>query len=170
MLEFNSAETLASMPGPKFVFMHIISPHEPFVFGPTGKPIDPAPFLNSQQLYTEAQYIRGYREQVPFVDMELEKFITTLITKSSRPLVIILQTDTGPLFTTGSDMFKIMNAYYMPGHTGQLYPGISPVNSFRAVFNAYLGTDMPLLDDVSYFSPIPQIYDFSYVPNPCSGK
>jgi hypothetical protein len=170
MLDFNSAATLASMPGPKFVFMHIISPHEPFVFGPDGKPIDPAPFMDQNQLYTQEQYIRGYRLAVPFVNMELEKTITTLITKSTRPLVIILQTDTGPMFTTGSDMFKILNAYYMPGHTGQLYPSISPVNSFRVVFNAYFGTDLPLLNDASYFSPIPQIYDFSPVPNPCSGK
>jgi hypothetical protein len=74
------------------------------------------------------------------------------------------------MFTTGSDMFKVLNAYYMPGYTGQLYPSISPVNSFRIVFNAYFGTDLPLLKDTSYFSPIPQIYDFSPVPNPCSGK
>ena len=170
MVEFNSAATLASMPGPKFVFMHIISPHEPFVFDPDGKPIDPDPFMDQNQLYTQEQYIRGYRLAVPFVNMELEKTITTLITKSTRPLVIILQTDTGPMFTTGSDMFKILNAYYMPGYTGQLYPSISPVNSFRIVFNAYFGTDLPLLKDTSYFSPIPQIYDFSPVPNPCSGK
>ena len=170
MLDFNSASTLASMPGPKFVFMHIISPHEPFVFGPDGTPIDPLPFMDKNQLYTQDEYIQGYREQVPFVNMELEKMITTLITKSTRPLVIILQTDTGPMFTTGSDMFKILNAYYMPGHTGQLYPGISPINTFRVVFNAYLGTDLPLLNDVSYSSPIPRIYDFSVVPNPCSGK
>lgn len=170
MLDFNSATTLASMPGPKFVFMHIISPHEPFVFGPDGKPIDPAPFMDQNQLYTQEEYIRGYREQVPFVDMMLEKTITTLITKSSSPLVIILQTDTAPLFTNGADTFKILNAYYIPGHTRQLYPGISPINTFRVIFNAYLGADLPLLKDVSYYSPIPQIYDFSVVPNPCSGK
>ncbi len=170
MLDFNSAATLVTMPGPKFVFMHIISPHEPFVFGPDGTPIDPAPFMDENQLYTQDEYIQGYREQVPFVNMMLEKTITTLVTKSTRPLVIILQTDTAPLFTSGSDTFKILNAYYMPGHTGQLYPGISPINTFRVVFNAYLGTDMPLLNDVSYYSPIPQIYDFSMVPNPCSGK
>ena len=114
--------------------------------------------------------MRGYQQQVPFVDMEFQKMFTTLISKSTRPLVIILQTDTGPLFTIGPDEFKILNAYYMPGHTGQLYPGISPVNTFRVVFNAYLGTDLPLLSDDSYFSPIPQIYDFSPVPNPCSDK
>ena len=170
MLDFNSAATLARMPGPKFVFIHIISPHEPFVFDQDGKPIDPAPFMNEAQLYTPEQYKRGYQQQVPFVNMEFEKMFTTLISKSTRPLVIILQTDTGPLFTIGPDEFKILNAYYMPGHTGQLYPGISPVNTFRVVFNAYLGTDLPLLNDVSYSSPIPQIYDFSPVPNPCTDK
>jgi hypothetical protein len=170
MLEFNSAPTLAALPGPKFVFMHIISPHEPFVFGPTGQPIDPLPFMNSQQLYTEDEYIQGYREQVPFVNMELEKFLSTLIAKSTRPVVIILQTDTAPLFTTGPDMFKILNAYYMPGHTAQLYAGISPVNTFRVVLNAYLGTNLPLLQDISYSSPIPQIYAFAEVSNPCTGK
>jgi len=126
MLDFNSAATMAHMPGPKFVFIHIISSHEPFVFGPDGKPIDPALFMDQNQLYTPDQYKRGYQQQVPFVDMEFEKMFTTLIAKSTRPLVIILQTDTGPLFTTGPDEFKILNAYYMPGHTGQLYPGHLP--------------------------------------------
>jgi len=170
MLDFNSAAALAHMPGPKFVFIHILSPHEPFVFGPDGRPIDPAPFLNKDQLYTQEQYMRGYEQQVPFVDMQFEKMFTTLIAQSSRPPVIILQTDTAPLFTSGSDMFKILNAYYMPGHTAQLYPGISPVNTFRVVFNAYLGTDLPLLSDTSYSSPIPQIYDFTAVPNPCPAR
>jgi hypothetical protein len=167
-LDFNRASALAHMPGPKFVFMHIIAPHEPFVFGPDGSPIDPAPFMDSNQMYTRSKYIQGYQDQVPFVNLMLEKTITTLIKQSSRPLVILLQTDTAPLFTTGSDTFKILNAYYMPGHTGQLYSGISPVNSFRVVFNAYLGTNLPLLPDQSYYSPIPHIYNFSIVPNNCS--
>jgi hypothetical protein len=169
-LEFNSASTLARMPGPKFVFMHIISPHEPFVFGPNGEPIDPAPFMDKNQNYTQAKYKLGFQDQVPYDDSMLEKTITTLIRQSTRPLVIILQTDTGPLFTTGADTFKILNAYYMPGHSAELYPSISPVNTFRAIFDSYLGADLPLLKDVSYYSPIPHIYDFSAVPNPCSGK
>jgi len=56
------------------------------------------------------------------------------------------------------------------GSLAQLYPGISPVNTFRVVFNAYLGADLPLLKDVSYFSPIPQIYHFTEVPNLCTGR
>jgi len=171
MLEFNSMDELARMPGPKFVFVHIINPHEPFVFGPDGSPIDPAPFINEKRLYTLDTYRLGFQNQIPFLNTMLEETIQTLITESTVPPIILLQTDTGPLFTKGSDEFKILNAYYMPGHTDQLYPTISPVNTFRLIFNTYLGTNYPLLDDVSYKSPIPHIYNFTKVPSaPCASQ
>lgn len=34
-----------------------------------------------------------------------------------------------------------------------LYPAISPVNSFRVIFNSQFGTEYPLLPDRSYFAP-----------------
>lgn len=171
MLEFSSMDELAKMPGPKFVFVHIINPHEPFVFDPAGSPIDPAPFINEKRLYTLDKYVLGFQNHVPFINQMLENAIQTLITESATPPVILLQTDTGPLFTQGSDTFKILNAYYMPGHTHQLYPTISPVNSFRVVFNTYFGTNYPMLEDISYKSPIPHIYDFTEIPNaPCGSR
>ena len=51
-----------------------------------------------------------------------------------------------------------------------LYPAISPVNTFRLIFNTYLGADYPLLEDISYDSPVPYVFDFSTVSNPCSGQ
>jgi hypothetical protein len=171
LLVYNSVPRLASMPGPKFVFMHIINPHPPIVFNADGSKIsDPSSFVDQNGNYTEDKYQEGYRDQVPFDDQELEKTISTLISKSTRPLVIVLQTDTGPWFTSGPDQFTILNAYYMPGHTAQLYPGISPVNTFRVILNAYFNAKMPLLNDQSYFSPIPYIYNFSPVPNSCTDK
>ncbi|HTX90032.1 MAG TPA: hypothetical protein VMC09_02350 [Anaerolineales bacterium] len=169
LLDFNSADTLAKMPGPKFVFMQIIAPHPPFVFDPNGAKTDPSSFLNEENIYTEDKYTQGFRNEVPFVNQEIEDTITTLIEKSARPLVIVLQTDTGPWLTSGPDTFKILNAYYMPGHTQKLYPSISPVNTFRVIMDAYLGANLPLLDDISYYSPIPHIYDFSKVSNSCLG-
>jgi hypothetical protein len=170
-LVFNSASRLASLPGPKFIFMHIINPHPPIVFNADGSKIsDPSSFIDENGNYTMEKYQQGYRDQIPYDDAELENTISTLISKSTRPLVIVLQTDTGPWFTSGSDQFVILNAYYMPGHTAQLYPGISPVNSFRVVLNSYFGANLPLLNDQSYYSPIPYIYNFSPVPNPCTNK
>jgi hypothetical protein len=48
-----------------------------------------------------------------------------------------------------------------------LYETISPVNTFRVIFNAYFGTDYEILPDISYYSPIPDIYDFEQFDNPC---
>ena len=48
----------------------------------------------------------------------------------------------------------ILNAYYLPGgNVRSLSPNISPVNSFRLVFNSYFGTDLEMLPDRTYVSP-----------------
>jgi hypothetical protein len=47
----------------------------------------------------------------------------------------------------------ILNAYYLPGvdySNPHLYPSITPVNSFRLVFDLYFGTKLGSLDDSSY--------------------
>jgi hypothetical protein len=42
----------------------------------------------------------------------------------------------------------ILNAYLLPGAGNVLlYPSITPVNSFRVIFNAYFDTGLPLLPD-----------------------
>ncbi len=167
-LVFDSMDRLARMPGPKFVFIHLVSPHPPFVFGPDGTPTDPSAFLNSDRLYPADLYARGYQNQVTYLDTRLEAAVATLIRESARPPVIILQGDHGPWLQTGSDQFRILNAYYLPGHSDRLYPTITPVNTFRIVLDAYLGGHYPLLADQTYFSPTPDLYNFTFVPNPCT--
>jgi hypothetical protein len=169
-LIFNSMDKLAHIPGPKFVFIHVLPPHPPFVFGPDGTPTDPATFLNEARLYTSQKYAEGYQNQVTYINQQVEKAVATLIAGSSTPPIIILQGDHGPWLQSGSNQFRILNAYYLPGHADRLYPTVSPVNTFRIVLETYLGADYKLLDDASFYSPIPQIYDFSPVPNPCSDR
>jgi len=46
---------------------------------------------------------------------------------------------------------SILNAYYLPGaDTQAVYPSISPVNSFRVVFNLYFGTNLSPLTDRTF--------------------
>jgi hypothetical protein len=97
----------------------------------------------------------------------LEKAVTTLLADSATPPVILIQGDHGPWLQYGSDQFKILNAYYLPGHNDLLYPSISPVNTFRLVFDTYLGADYPLLEDISYDSPVPNVFNFTKESNPC---
>ncbi len=49
----------------------------------------------------------------------------------------------------------ILYAVYMPEKIDQFYPLITPVNTFRnKVLNYVLGTNYPLLNDVSHFSNV----------------
>jgi hypothetical protein len=55
-----------------------------------------------------------------------------------------------------------LNAYYLPNiDADALYSSITPVNSFRLIFNLYFETDFNLLPDKSYVSNEDQLYEFS---------
>jgi hypothetical protein len=169
-LDLDSMEMLAHMAGPKFVFIHMVIPHPLFVFAPDGTPTNPSLFMDANGIYSQENYYKGYLNQVAYIDTQIEKATQTLLSDSPNPPVIIIQGDHGPWIQTGSDQFKILNAYYLPGHAGGVYPAISPVNTFRLIFNTYLGASYPLLKDISYDSPVPYVFNLTPVANPCSGQ
>ena len=168
-LVLNDMKMLAKMTGPKFVFIHLVIPHPLFVFAPDGSPTDPSLFMDANGIYSEENYYKGYRNQAAFISPQLVKAMSTLLADSPNPPVIVIQGDHGPWLQNGSDQFKILNAYYLPGHNNLLYPTISPVNTFRLIFDTYLGADYPLLKDTSYDSPVPYVFDLSADSNPCTG-
>jgi hypothetical protein len=56
---------------------------------------------------------------------------------------------------------RILNAYYLPrGGNEVLYPDVSPVNTFRLIFNRYFDAGLPLLDDLSYYSAMSSPYNY----------
>jgi len=58
----------------------------------------------------------------------------------------------------------ILNAYYLPGAgKDQVYTDITPVNTFRLIFNAYFEADIELREDNSYYSGYQFPYRFSLV-------
>ncbi len=46
-----------------------------------------------------------------------------------------------------------------------LYPTITPVNTFRVVFDGYFGGNYGLLEDTSYYSVASDLYNFTIIPN-----
>jgi len=144
-------EHLKEMPeeqGPKFIFAHLRCPHPPLVFGPEGEYISSENWKNlkDKQFYL-GQYI--------FISAELEKLVDALLEKSETPPIIILQSDHGirprcpQRVDIGTEEWqKILNAMYLPGmNYSEISPAISPVNTFRLVFNHYFDADYPLLED-----------------------
>lgn len=162
-------DNLPEMGGPKFAYIHIITPHPPFVFGPNGESIDPGGFKSLEGQYTDETYFQGYVGQVRFISDQMIRSVRKLLDGSPTPPIIIIQGDHGPWKQQGQNRVSILNAYYLPGHPGAVYPAISPVNSFRVVFNEYFHAEYPLLDDFSYRSPYANVYDFKLQPTLCGG-
>jgi hypothetical protein len=140
---------IPSIEGPTFSFVHILIPHVPYVFGPNGEILtDPGYFSGGKAQPVNEEYRKkGYTGQIEFINARMLEILEILIEESDVPPIIVLQADTGA--GRGSE-FKILNAYYLPGDGYDfLYPTISPVNTFRLIFDKYFGTSLGLLPDYS---------------------
>ncbi|MGE5461961.1 MAG: hypothetical protein ACM3PS_01310 [Syntrophothermus sp.] len=164
---FNKLDDIARNPAPTFAYIHVISPHPPFVFGPDGELTNPADFWNKKHDYPADLFAKGYQNQLTFINNKVLEGIDTILANSSTPPIIIFQGDHGPWLVTNPNRMKILNAYYLPGHNDKLYPTITPVNTFRVIFDTYFGGKYDMLPDISYFSPVPKLYQFSEISNPC---
>jgi hypothetical protein len=161
---------------PCFVFAHIVPPHSPFRFAADGG----VPVLRGGIEGKKDAYIG----QVRFVNSKLEELIDSLLAREGEKPVIIIQGDHGPSYAGNPasrelpsgerepvdeyvrERSGIFNAYYLPapgGGTHELYDGVTPVNSFREVFNIYLGTEMERLPDRCLFSTYRCPFDFTDV-------
>lgn len=174
---FDKLMDVPEMDSPKFVFAHFISPHPPFVFTKEGDPIDPVEpyfsfhdgshFINHQ--ITQSAYHQRYAEQLQFLNTKLREVIATIRQKSPEA-IIVLQGDHGPgsmlswesmAETNLKERLAILNAYYLPGSGKDLlWEDISPVNTFRVIFNHYFGAEIPYLYDFSHYSLWLKPYQF----------
>ena len=108
------------------------------------------------------EYIRKYKNQLSFINKRVIDSIDAILSRSTNPPVIILQGDHGPSAmldynslenTNLKERMSILNAYYFPPNfPKELYDTISPVNTFRIIFNHYFGTNFKLLNDKNYFT------------------
>jgi len=147
---------------PKFIYAHIVAPHFPLVFGSNGEDMSlPEPL-------DDATYKMAYPDEITYVNQRVLEIVHEILTVTATPPVIILQADHGDDHALPSDRMAILNAYYLPGLKDQLYPTITPVNSFRFVFDQYFGGDYNLLEDVSYYSAYQNPYQFETIPNNCT--
>lgn len=138
LYQLASLENVARVPGKKFVYAHLLVTHQPFTFTADGG------FRNI--FYDSAA---AYADQVTYASQRMLTIVKNILAESSTPPVIILQGDHSSTFDE-EQKFRILNAYYLPGAgKDELYPAITPVNSFRLIFSTYFGQDYPLLADQS---------------------
>jgi hypothetical protein len=164
LYEFRKLQEVPRIPGPKFVFAHFLIPHEPYVFTSDGTVRDNVP-LGLQFLEKDGTWRIGtgvdrnsYIDQLMFVNRKAIEAIDGILANSRTRPIIILQSDHGPasLRSKGREVFSRerlpnLNAYFVPDTIREkLYSSITPVNSFRIVFNDLFGTSYELLPDRNY--------------------
>ncbi len=173
---FEKVKQAVGLPERKFVYSHIFVGHPPFVFGDHNARANRCDTWSDGEGFFAAtgmsrqEYIEGYRAQVEYLNREVKALVDSILERSSRHPVVIIQGDHGPgsrvSFTTleGTDVeerFSILNAYHLPGVDRELlYDTITPVNTFRVVLNEYFGTSYPMLEDKSYYYSLGRPHDF----------
>lgn len=172
LYQFEKLAEIPKMQEPTFVFAHFITPHPPYVFDKNGNFV-------SRIKEARKDTKTAYTEQLAFINQKIKLLIESLLADSERPPIIILQSDEGPWprrffknklnfnwkeATTAELKQKmgILNAYYLPNvDKNILYPSITPVNSFRLIFNLYFNGQYELLPDKSYiFEDYYHLYRF----------
>jgi len=170
LYQFSKLPALDDIPGPKFVFAHILLPHPPFVFDADG----PVP-VDERKPDDCCDPTGRFLAQLQYTNRRVLEVVNDLLAGpvANHPIILI-QADEGPRpadpvqnwreasLEQVQQKFGILNAYYFPGvQDPGLYASISPVNSFRVLFNDYFGAELPLLDDrVLAFGTAPSLYDY----------
>jgi hypothetical protein len=152
-------DTAMDVRGPKFVFAHFILPHPPYVFDRNGK---------YRPESKRAGNVAGYLEQLRFANSQIERVVGELLARpADEQPIIVIQADEGPYPRLGTRFpsswadepaadvrvkYGILNAYFLPGPRSEFteYASITPVNTFRMIFNRYFGTQLAVLPDRSY--------------------
>ncbi len=167
-------DEIPALPGPKFVFAHLLLPHDPYVFDTDGS------FMDRDQVARQGQ-VDSYRRQLSYANDRMLQMVDRILAQSGPDAVIMLQADEGPFPARyradewGFDWhdarddeleekFGILYAMRVPDadlDAAGFHDAITPVNTFRIIFNARFGTDLPLLPDRTWaHTDLSHFYDF----------
>ena len=166
-------DEIPAIPGPKYVFAHLVTTHPPYVHNADGS------FTGRRQV-DELGDEESYRRQLTYTNTRLLGIVDRIIA-SDPDAVILLQSDEGPFPARYQDdewgfrwrdatdaeleeKFGILMAMRVPGadvESAGFHDAITAVNGFRIIFNARFGTDLPLLPDRTWaHEDLYRFYDF----------
>jgi len=170
--KFERLNEVAFSQEPTFAFAHFLLPHDPYIFDRNGRCMSP-------EERRSLDPVQGYLGQLEYVNRMVTELVENIGSQPGLKPVVIVQADEGPFPTRYRDdqdgfqwrtathaelrqKLRILNAYYFPGiNSGIFYSHITPVNSFRALFNSYFDAGLPMLEDVNFAYPSDSdLYDF----------
>jgi hypothetical protein len=126
---------------PKFLFFHILFPHEPFVFDENGDPVADENMHN----WADPRYYAG---QVIFLSQKINE-LTAMILERDPQAVVLYQSDHGARFFTGvtpEEKRACLNCAYLGGEDVDI-EGLGLVNTLRLALNYALGLRLNTLEE-----------------------
>jgi hypothetical protein len=181
-LDHLEREIVASGSPPTLVFAHLMIPHPPFSFEADGRALTtelPANMNDGSHWRARAEaagsnesYEASYVKSLRFLNSRILDIVRRVSSRADgRRTIFYIQGDHGPGSrldwndpdrTDARERLGILLAARFPTElpTSTMYPSITPVNALRILLNNALGTDLPMLEDRSYFSPWPDPLQF----------
>jgi hypothetical protein len=168
--KFEILARLAEEPGGRFVFAHLLLPHEPYIFDEACGHRDPW-WPPTDYVPDQGPIRAAYTAQILCLNRKLEELVDQILAASTVPPIIILQADHGhgmialdplrgdqlPLDQMEAwqveERTDVFAAYYLPdgGHE-VIYDSITPVNVLPAILNHYFDTAIPLNEDAVFWA------------------
>jgi arylsulfatase A-like enzyme len=157
---------------PFFLFVHVPSPHAPFVFERDGEAtldpeiefIDQTPFSNRTP-EDVAEVTQAYADQLAYIDDLTISALDQVLSSVPGDSVVIVMSDHGPdahvdwdhLSTTDThERFANFFAARTPGAPNLFGDAPTPVNVFQTLLNHYLGSNLPTQSDSSFLGVPPR--------------
>jgi tetratricopeptide (TPR) repeat protein len=148
---FKKLENIPHNEEPTFTYAHFLMPHAPHAFNSKGE----LPAKNSSES-------EKYFDEILFANKKINHLVDYLQQNSKTPPIIIIQGDHGYFAYQGSTYrpdvkmikrgYSNLSAYYLPDIKNEkLYAKITPVNSFRLIFDSFFQTKFGMLKDKSYY-------------------
>ncbi|HEU5304213.1 MAG TPA: hypothetical protein VFU40_06165 [Gemmatimonadales bacterium] len=156
-----------------FVLAHLALPHEPYLYHADCRHRE-AYWPAGAGVLGDEKATKGYLEQIGCVNLKLIRLVDSILARSTRPPVILLQADHGHgrqgrhlpepdrLEPFGlRERMSVFAAYLLPGVAAQeVKDSITPVNAMRLVLRHYFAADLPPLEDAGYWSTEGRPFDF----------
>jgi hypothetical protein len=184
--KISTLKNLAVQPsGGRFIFAHILVPHDPYYFNADGSLSASSGNDNVGQTIKQK-----YVGQVEYINSQMKDILTSVQTHSQGKAVVIVQADEGPYpmqlndqnfdqHSVGDELsngdmsawsdqnlqmkYGILAAYHLPQASPEaLAAGGDSVNIFRVFFNSYFGSKLPYLPRCYYDFPNGRGQSFVY--------
>jgi hypothetical protein len=147
---------------PVYMFAHLFIPHAPYLFDKDGNSVTPQ--SNKLKGLQGWHNTDGYLNEIQFVNKRMTDIVNRILSESEQSIIII-QGDTGSSILNDPSIddymtkrLSILYAIHMPESSEVIeLSNISPVNTYRVIFNEIFETELQMLDKQYYWNNGDQI-------------